>query len=219
MERNSFFDTCVIINYASFNGKRGITEKCYNYIKNKKANFILCEYVSEEIKRRIKKRKIIYREVLNKILNSDYDFEKSVYFKDLSERDKIYVKKLYEIYKKRTQSIEKLKKLFFNEQWKFEVRIDRFFKFRVDFILIPKDEIDKKLVSILYDFISEYADCRVLASALQVQQKRPVFFFVTTDREHFDSNTYDFVKTDPRLEKYKFPILRNLIFEKELKKS
>ncbi len=94
-----------------------------------------------------------------------------------------------------------------------EIRIDQFLKFKVDEKVILIDEIRNDLVSILHDLVDNYSDCRILASAIQEQEKRAIFLFVTKDREHFNPNAYDFIKEDPRFEKYKFPELKNLYFD------
>ena len=94
-----------------------------------------------------------------------------------------------------------------------EIRIDQFLKFKVDEKVILISEINNSLISMLHDLIDNYSDCRIFASAIQEQEKRAIFLFVTKDREHFNPNAYDFIKEDPRFEGYKFPELKNLYFD------
>ena len=209
---DSFFDTCVIIHYGSFSKlvNNSLIRKCYEYISNKKGNFLLGYYIEEETKTRIKKRRVIFQEALNKVITSNYEFEKSISFIGLSERDKGSVKKLYEVYKN-TEAV-KVKRIFAEDQIIFEMRIERFLKFFVDERVIRIDEISKDLLSIIKDNRYTHADCLVLTSAIQAQEGRKVFQFVVADR-HFDPNGYEFLKKDPRLKEKIFPELKNFIFE------
>ncbi len=72
--------------------------------------------------------------------------------------------------------------------------------------------IDSNIVSILRNYIEKHSDCLVLASAVQEQRKKDAFFFVTSD-DHFNPNNYEFLKEDVKLKDYKFPKLKNLLFE------
>ena len=207
---DSFFDTSTVINYASFSKSvnHQINKICFDYISSKKGAYLLCYYVKEEIENRIKKRKIIHREVINKLKDKYYEIGESELGQNLSDRDIVYAKKLYEIYK--NEKVEEVSIILLSERAEFEKKIEFFFKAMVNEIMLNKEDIDKGLINIIHEMIDEYADCRVLASAIQIQQNKPVFLFVTVDKEHFNPNSYDFVKTDSRLEKYKFPELRNL---------
>ena len=209
---DSFFDTSVVIHYGSFSKLISITltKKCYEYITDKKGKFLLGYYIEEEIKRKVKKRVVIFQEALNKIINSSYEFGNSKYFVNLNERDKISVKKLYEKYK--NSNPEEIKKIFLEDQSLFEIRIDRFLKFLVDIRIIRINEIDQGLVSTVKENGYSHADCLVLTSALQAQEKRPVFYFVAADK-HFDPNGYEFLKNDLRLKEITFPELKNFVFE------
>ena len=82
----------------------------------------------------------------------------------------------------------------------------------VDEINLYENEINISLVKVINEFIKDYSDCLVLASAIQIQQEREQFLFVTGDK-HFSEGSYDFIKEDPRTEKYKKPILKNLFYE------
>ncbi len=209
---DSFFDTSVVIHYGSFSKLVDVSliRKCYEYITNKNGKFLLGYYIEGEIKTRVKKRSIIFQEALNKIINNSYEFERSISFLDLNERDKGSIKKLYEKYK--NSDPIKVKKIFAQDQVIFEMRIERFLKFFVDERVIKIDEIKKELLSIIKENGYSHADCLVLTSALQAQEGREVFYFVVADR-HFDPNGYEFLKDEPRLKDYKFPKLKNFLYE------
>ena len=83
---DSFFDTSAVIHYGSYSKLINITltKRCYEYITNKNGKFLLGYYVEEEIKTRLKKRRIIFQEVLNKVINNSYEFEKSNFFLNLA---------------------------------------------------------------------------------------------------------------------------------------
>jgi hypothetical protein len=210
---DSFFDTSVIIHYGSFSKLVNVTliKKCYEYIINKEGEFLLGYYIEEEVKTRIKKRRVIFQEALNKIINSSYEFESSKEFNNLKDRDKMSIKKLYEKYK--NSKPEEVKKILSDDQSIFEIRIDRFLKFLVNIRIIKIDEIKQELVSIVKENGYSHADCLVLTSALQAQEKRTTFYFVVAD-EHFNPNGYNFLKGDSRLKDIKFPSLKNFLFEK-----
>jgi len=211
-EMDSFFDTSVVIHYGTYSKliKTDFIKKCYECISNKSGQFLLGYYIEEEIKRRVKKRRIIFQEALNKIIDRSYDFAGSKYFSDLSKRDQDMVKKLYELNK--NQDSFKAKKIFSEDQDVFEMRINRFLKFFVDIRLVKIDEIKQELLSIVKENGYSHADCLVLTSALQAQEGREVFYFVAAD-QHFDPNGYEFLKGDSRLKEIKFPVLKNFLFE------
>jgi len=206
---DSFFDTCVIIKYASYDGLAVnlLNEKCYKYITDKKEKFIICYYVLDELKNFVKKRFLIHKEVLKKIKDPSYNFND---FGLLSRYDLAYSSKLYESNKEKDP--EKLSKIFFEERNNFQNKIDVFLKLILDEKVIPIENIDGNIVSILRNYIEKHSDCLVLASAVQEQQKKDTFFFVTSD-DHFNPNNYEFIKEDIKLKDYKFPKLKNLLFE------
>jgi hypothetical protein len=213
---DSFFDTSVIIKYGGFdkNSNDKLSLKCFNYILSKKGKFLLAYYVEDEIKNRIKKRRIIFQEVLNKIKDSSYEIEKTKRYNELRASDKAYLKKLYE--KLKEKDITDAKRILSEEQINFEIRIDQFLKVQVDERTINIDEIKLELVKVLNNFVDDYADCKVLASAIQAQEKRETFLFVSCDN-HFSPNTYDFVKKQFEIDypkkNYKFPTLKNFLYE------
>ena len=209
---DSFFDTNIIIKYGSYSPliENKLDKKCYEYIIHKKEKFIVCLYVLDEIKSVLKKRAIIHRETLSKMRNREYNIGESEVSKSLSKEDIAYSKKLYESFKE--ADAEQASKIFAEERNNLDIKIALFLKTKMDERVIPVEDIDKNIVSIINEFIKKYSDCLVLASAIQEQQKREIFIFVTADN-HFDPNGYDFIKTEPRMKKYKFPELKNLLFE------
>lgn len=204
-----FFDTCVIIKYASYdpNAQNLLNSKCFEYIRNKKGKYILCYYVLDELRNNIKKRALIYRVALKKIFNPNYLMGD---FGVLSRQDVAFANKLFESYK--SKDIEKVSEIFFEEKNNFQRKIDNFIKILSNEKVIPIEMIDKEIVSVLKSFIEKHSDCLVLASAIQEQQKRETFSFVTCD-DHFNPNNYEFINEDPKLGKCKFPELKNLLYE------
>jgi len=212
MEKDSFFDTSVVINYASFSKQinHKINNLCFDYVHNKKGRYILCYYVRDEILNRIKKRKIIHQEVISKLKDIEYNIGGAEISKSLSGKDIIQAKKLYELHK--NNAADKVSDYFLHERIAFEKKIEFFLETLVNEMLLEKGDIDTKIVNLLYETINEFGDCRVLASALQIQKERPVFFLVTVDKEHFNPNDYSFIKEDHRFKDYKFPELNNLLY-------
>ena len=205
---DSFFDTCIIIRYASYSPivKNPLNYKCFEYIKNKKGKNMLCYYVLDELKNNIRKRALIQNEVLKKLVKSNYFIND---FGILSKQDIAYANKLFESNKGKNP--EKVSKIFFEERSNFQRKIDVFIKLLLDERVILINQIDPGIVSVLKSFIEKHSDCLVLASAIQEQQNRETFFFVTCD-DHFSPNNYEFIKEDPKLEKCKFPELKNLLY-------
>jgi len=213
MEKDSFLDTNVIINYANYqkDKSKDIVTKCYLYIANKKNKFIICHAVIRELSNILTKLTILHREVLKKIENEGYFLNKS---KDLSNKDLPIAEKLYFTHKEINK--KKLKEIFSSERDLFEIEIERFLKNKVDIKIIPLEEIKIDLVNALRDLIENYADCQILASALQYQKDKEIFLFVTADGKDLAPNNYDFLKGQFELnyskENYKFPELLNLMF-------
>jgi predicted nucleic acid-binding protein len=208
MGDDSFFDTNVIINYASYSETTQKIEykKCFQYIETSKGKFIICYFVRKEIFNFLTKRAILHKEVLKKIKDRDYEFETS---KFLSKRDIPYAKKLYENHK--NLPINEVSLIFLEERKGIGIMIDRFLKTKVDELVIPEEEINLELVKIINDSILNYADCKIIASALQHRKKRDDFLLVTFDSRDLDPNGYEYLKDEPKLREYKFPKLVNLM--------
>jgi hypothetical protein len=116
---------------------------------------------------------------------------------------------LYEF--KKNISLNILSNAFLEDEIYLEMNIEHFLKTKVDEKVIPIDQIDINLVKKLNDYIDNYADCNMLASALQFQKDKEIFLFVSVDNKDFGSNRYDFLKEQFQInyskEAYKFPEL------------
>jgi len=211
MVKNNFLDTNVIFNYSNYiqGGSKDIIKKCYLFIKDKQGKFILCGAVLEELSNIIVKRANIHKAVIRKIETEEFSFENLI-----SKRDIPFAKKLYE--KLRNQNIKKISIELAKERDLSEIAIQQFLKIQVDERALPLEQINNELVNKIHDIISNHADCKILASALQFQKDKDIFLFVTVDAKDLDPNGYDFLKEHFEInyskEKYKFPELLNLMF-------
>ena len=212
MARDSFLDTCIIISYSLYSKKikNKNNTKCYGFVKNKKAKFLVCYFSIKELGNFISSRRIINYEIINKLKNPAYEIGSSDVSRKLNKTNLNKAKQIYE--KLKNNPIKKTAKKLILELMNLEMGIEKFLKFKVDEKVIPIEEINRELSYILYELMHNYNDCRILASAIQEQEKCPLVF-VTIDKEHFNTNTYEFLKGDRRLKKYKFPELRNLLYE------
>ncbi len=207
MKKDIFLDSNVIINYANYQKDKSkeIVTKCYLYLSNKQSRFILCYAVIRELFNIITKLTIIHREVLKKIENNEYLLNKK-----LSTRDLPIAEKLYLAHKEINE--KKLKEIFASERDIFEIEIERFLKNKIDLKIVPIEEIKVELVNTLRDIIDNYADCQILASALQYQKEKDLFLFVTADKKDLNPNNYAYAQDYGILKNYKFPELLNLMF-------
>jgi len=216
MEKDNFFDTNVIFNYCKFtkNTKLGIIKKCYEYIKNKKGKFIICYFLKQELKNIVKKNKIFHKEIIEKVKDKSYKIGTSTESSFLRPKDIAYAIKTYEL--RKHISIEILANAFLEEETNLEIKIEVFFEKMVDEIVISLEQINVDLVNKLYDIIPNHADCKILASAIQLQGTRAIFLFVTADGKDLGPNGYDYLKEHFEInypkEKWKFPELHNLMF-------
>jgi len=212
MEKDSFLDSNIIINYANYqkDKSKDIVNKCYLYIFNKQGKFIVCYAVIRELFNIITKLTIIHREVLKKVENNSYNLDKNGLLakKDLPIAEKLYLAN-------REVNDKKLKELFASERDIFEIEIEKFLKNKVDIKVIPVEEIKAELTSAIREIIENYADCQILASALQYQKDREIFLFVTADRKDLAPNQYDYLKKYFEInypkENHVFPELYNIM--------
>ena len=208
MERDSFLDTNVIINFTRYQKDKSdeLTTKCYLYLSKKEGKFIVCYAVVRELSNVMSKLSVIHKEVLRKVSDESYSLASSAL---LSKRDIPFVEKLYASYK--NYDLQKLREIFALERDTFEIEIERFLKNKVDLKVIPLEQIKVELVNLIKDIIDNYADCQIVSSALQHQaEQKEVFLFVTADKKDLHPGNYDFIKDYGLLKNYKFPELHNL---------
>lgn len=207
---DSFFDSSVVINYLEFFlYKTELRKRCRDYIDSNK-EFLLCAYALKEIQGFINKRDVQFNEVLKKIKDNSYKIGVDNETRILNKEDIIYTEELFENLK--MLDVDLLSKRFENEISVMHLNLRVFLKNRIKEFVIMENEIDQALVNLLHEFLKKYADCKILASALQSQQDRDIFLFVTSDK-HFNENEYAFIEEEPRLKEYKFPKLKNLLYE------
>ena len=206
---DSFLDTNVIIKAIEYEYvNEHLREKCFEQVK--KANKILLSFIVEgELRRALLKRKEIYEKVINKIKSPSIaiDYKDS---KFLSREDWIFAEGIYKHAKEKNP--EKLKKDFDAELDFLNHSLKVFLRNRISEIDIRESELNQEMVSIIREFIDDFADCKILTSAIQMQQSREQFLFASCDK-HFDMGSYNFVEKERRLKKYKKPKLKNLLFE------
>jgi len=207
-EMDSFFDSCVIINYLEFFlYKTELRKRCSDYINSNK-DFLLCAYALKEIQWFINKRAAQFYEVLKKIKNSSYKIGTDKEARMFNKEEIVYNEELFEELK--MFDVKILSERFENEISVMRLNWRIFLKNRIKEFVVKEEEIDQSLINILHEFLTKYADCKILASALQAQRNRDFFLFVTLDK-HFKENEYAFIEEEPRLRDYKFPKLKNLL--------
>jgi len=224
-----FLDQSIIVGYASFIFNEPETiiktiEKfgkiCVEFIEKNRKDFIACFYIVEKDLPKFKiRRKIILEEIRKKLRNPGYEIGsseeaiKTLYKTDINKANKIF--SLLTII-----SEKELVNLLIKIESVFSIRLDYILKSVISKIVIPVESIDKKLVSILNEFIDNYSDCNVFSSCLQytTETSRPRIItdiikviFVTLDKEHFNENNITFIKQDLRLKSWKFPEVGILI--------
>lgn len=211
MIKDSFLDTNVIINFVNYQKDKSeeIVSKCYFYIVNKNGKFIICYAVLRELNNVMTKLSILHREVLKKLEDERYSLIEN---KNLSEKDIPFAQKIYSSFENYDK--KKTKEELSNQRDMFEIEIEKFLKEKVDLRAIPLEQIKTEIVNTLREIIKNYADCQILASALQYQEDKDLFSFVTADKKDLDPNGYEYLKDYGLLKKCKFPELHNLMFTK-----
>ncbi len=218
MEKDNFLDTNVLFSYSNYHEQfkdeiAPIVRKCYLYILDNKGKFILCGAVLEELQEVIIKRARIHKAIVDKIYNLDVSLEDNFL---VPKRDIPFAKKLYEKFKVYTP--EKAADFFKLERRLSEIVIQKFLEERAYEKAIPLEQIENELVNKIHNIISNHADCKIVASALQLQKKRDIFLFVTADGGDLAPNHYTFLEEYFEInyskEGYKFPELVNLMFIK-----
>ena len=210
--KDSFLDTNIIFSYSNYtDSSEEIIKKCYLYVMNKQCKFIMCEAVLEELQEIIRKRFRIHKAVVNKIEKVDYSLEDSSL---ISKRDVPFAKQLYERFK--DFELNKASFELSKERDLSKFAIDKFLENQVDEKVIPLEQIENDLVNRIHDIISNHADCKIIASALQLQKDREIFILVTADGKDLAPNGYEYLKEHFMInypkENYKFPELNNLMF-------
>lgn len=207
---DSFLDTTVIIKYLEYDYiKEQLRKKCFEYIESSNGGILISLIVEEELRRVIIKRKEMYENVIKKIKDSSFQINyKNSNF--LNKEDCLFAEKLY-INLKEKDTV-KLKKEFDSEINFLNASLIIFLKNKVSEASIKESELNQTILSIIHEFIEDFADCRVLTSAIQIQQGREQFAFITADK-HIDKGSYNFIEEELRLKDYKKPILKNLLYE------
>lgn len=207
---DSFLDTTVIIKYLEYDyTKEQLRKKCFEYIESSNGKILISLVVEEELRRAIIKRKEMYENVIKKIKDSSFQINyKNSNF--LNKEDCLFAEKLY-INLKEKDTV-KLKKEFDSEINFLNASLIIFLKNKVSEASIKESELNQTILSIIHEFIEDFADCRVLTSAIQIQQSREQFAFITADK-HIDKGSYNFIEEELRLKDYKKPILKNLLYE------
>lgn len=207
-----FLDSCVIIHYSNYIDEKSkkVIKKCFNFIESKKEKFILCYASLEEISNFRINRLKIHKEVIKKLKDPRYNFGSNLDFRSIS-----IAKQLYSLFKGKDPI--KVSSYLREQRRISNFRVEQFLINSLDEKVIPLEKIDKSLINKIHDIISNHADCKILASALQLQKERNLFLFVTADRD-FDPNGYDFLKEHFEInypkENWVFPNLVNLMITK-----
>lgn len=208
----NFIDSCVVIHYANYTGEKSkeLLKKCFKFIQKKEGKFIICYASLRELRNYKTKIRKIHRAVINKLRNKEYKFSNDLDFRSVSK-----AKQLYVLLRNRNpfEATSHLNEQRINSM----IKIDRFLEIILDEKVIPIEKINDELVNKIHDYIDKnHADCKILASALQLQKERSLLLFVTADKDFFP-NEYDFLKGQFEInyskEDWKFPKLKNFLFE------
>jgi len=210
MKKRWFLDMCFIIYYASNSGFY-LEEKVRKIVANKKEEYIICYYITEEnLPKWIKEKKSLIYEAkqITSYTKSMPSIEDSQSF--LFKRYVMQLKKILKAY----AFSENKKDFFINRKRNItflERKIRLFVKDFIDEKVIPIKEIDLKLRSSLFTYLDNVSDANTLASGIQEHNKNAIML-ITSDKEHWTEDNLkwaippasDLEKKYPKLPRIKY---------------
>lgn len=203
---------CIVLYSIGEGDKKELVDKSVLFAKNKKADkFLLCYYILEDnIPRWLKRKRVIFREVLRQAKDSSYSPYSEKECSCLWDKDKNQILKLVSL----AYSLNDKKEVinhFENAYQETERRINEFLKGYIDEFVIPVSEIDFELKSHLMSFlnlgnpIKNDSDARTIASAIQ-EHKNQELIILTSDKKDWNKGLLEEVNNHMNLKK-KYPKL------------
>lgn len=181
-----FLDMCIILHYIKEGDNQSLIRKTVLFVNQKNQDkFFLCCYIKEEnLPKWLKRRRIIFREVLRQIRSISYIPYSDEECNLLWGNDKNQVLKLMAIannLKDKTEIISN----FENAYQEIQRRISEFLKKYIDEYVIPIKNIDSDLKRSLLDYLDEnHSDAYTLASGIQ-QHNEEELVLITSDVTHW----------------------------------
>ncbi len=200
-----FLDTNIIFAYCLF--KRSFPEginlaidpnilPAKEFIEEEtEKNLCTCHFIkNKELPNLEKRRFIMIREIMKKLKDPSSQLE-------VNKQDQNWCLKIFNLqnFFGKEKLIEELL------YWEIEIqtRHDIFIK-KLD-IVIPEDQIDEKLREIVEKTIDNRNDSIILTCAIQ-HNKVQKLTFTTADKDHFQKNTIEYLKSDPEIQQTKTEI-------------
>lgn len=197
-----FLDMCIILSYINEGNNQKIITKTISFVNQKKDDkFVLCYYIKEDnIPRWLNRKRIIFREILRQIKDSVYKSYSDKECSYLWERDKNQILKLVSITNSFQDKTELIKN-FENVYQEIERRIKEFIEKNIDEFVIPINEIDPKLKSCLFTWLTPNdSDSKTIASAIQEHNKKEIMI-ITADKKDWTKELLEEVHNDFNLKK------------------
>tara|TARA_Y100000310_G_scaffold79677_1_gene76350 strand:+ start:5126 stop:5776 length:651 start_codon:yes stop_codon:yes gene_type:complete len=201
-----FLDMCIVLYHIGEGDKEIFIKKSQQFINEKRREdkFLICYYIKDEnIPKWINRQRILFRELIKQINNSDYEPYSSKESKRLYKRDKKKIIKLITLFRNISDRNEIIKK-FENTIQEIEIRINIFFKEKIDKFVIPLSEINFELKSAIFTFTNNHSDSLTIASGIQYNQKEEIIL-LTADKKDWNKSNLEWVfDSQPELiKKYK----------------
>jgi hypothetical protein len=197
-----FLDMCIILGYIKEGDNQKIITKTISFVDSKKEDkFVLCYYIKEyNIPKWLSRKRIIFREILRQIKDSSYKPYSDNECTLLWDRDKNQILKLVSI-ANTIQDKTEIIKSFENVHQEIERRIKEFIEKNIDELVIPINEIDPKLRSCLFTWLTPNdSDSKTIASAIQEHNKKEVVI-ITADKKDWTKELLEEVHNDFNLKK------------------
>jgi hypothetical protein len=193
---------CIILGYINEGDNQTIITKTISFVNKKKEDkFVLCYYIKEyNLPRWLNRKRIIFREILRQIKDSSYKPYSDKECEQLLERDQNQILKLVALtntFQDKTEIITS----FENVYQEIERRISEFIERNIDELVIPIDEIDLKLKSCLFTWLTPNdSDSKTIASAIQEHNKKEIVI-ITADKKDWTTELLEEVHKDFSLKK------------------
>ena len=210
MKNRWFLDMCIILYYVGEGDRDEFIKKTKNFIDNKKNSLLLCYYIKDKnIPKWLNRQRILFRELIKQINDSDYKPYSSKEASYLVNRDKNKIIKLIALFRNTSDKKEIIVKFerAYNE---IEYKINSFLKEKIDEFVTPISEIDFDLKSCLFTCLkSNESDAKTIASAVQEHNKRDLII-LTADKKDWNKNLLEEIYNDITLKKkyLKLPVIK-----------